>query len=49
MGMTSFYQGSLRYDMHGRKRKTNSMKKAKRKTAIRKGNIGKPCRRVRMV
>ena len=30
MGMTSFYQGSLRYDMHGRKRKTNSMKKAKK-------------------
>lgn len=27
MGMTSFYTGSLRYDMTGRKRKTNSMKK----------------------
>ena len=31
MGMTSFYQGSLRYDMHGRKRKTNSMKTKKTK------------------
>ena len=31
MGMTSFYQGSFRYDIHGRKRKTKSMstKKAK--------------------
>ena len=31
MGMTSFYQGSLRYDIHGRKRKTKSMAKPKRK------------------
>ena len=31
MGMTNFYQGSLRYDMHGRKRKTNSMKTKKTK------------------
>ena len=30
MGMTSFYTGSLRYDIHGRKRKTNSMKKRKK-------------------
>jgi len=28
MGATNFYQGSLRYDIHGRKRKTNSMKPA---------------------
>ena len=28
MAMTNFYQGSLRYDIHGRKRKTNAFKKA---------------------
>lgn len=28
--MTSFYTGSLRYDMTGRKRKTNSMKKSRK-------------------
>lgn len=28
MGMTNFYQGSLRYDIHGRKRKTTALKKA---------------------
>lgn len=28
--MTSFYTGSLRYDIHGRKRKTTSMKKTKK-------------------
>lgn len=31
MGMTSFYTGSLRYDMTGRKRKTNSMKKNRKR------------------
>ena len=30
MAVTSFYTGSLRYDMTGRKRKTNSMKKARK-------------------
>lgn len=30
MGMTSFYTGSLRYDIHGRKRKTTSMKKSRK-------------------
>ena len=30
MGMTSFYTGSLRYDIHGRKRKTTSMKSSKK-------------------
>ena len=29
--MTSFYTGSLRYDMTGRKRKTNSMKKNRKR------------------
>ena len=29
MGMTNFYQGSLRYDIHGRKRKTKALRKAR--------------------
>ena len=29
MGMTNFYQGSLRYDIHGRKRKTKALQKAR--------------------
>ena len=28
--MTNFYQGSLRYDIHGRKRKTSALKKARK-------------------
>ena len=34
MGMTSFYTGSLRYDMHGRKRKTKSMTTPRKKQAF---------------
>lgn len=33
MGMTNFYQGSLRYDIHGRKRKTTALKKARKPNA----------------
>lgn len=34
MGMTNFYQGSLRYDIHGRKRKTSALKKARKPKAV---------------